>query len=475
MLFWIVYAVILFYMEIVFHLGCFGLQGGSPLFTVGLITLIASIQALIGGSQPKRRQKKVFWLIVLPEYLLFAVQAVYFKIFKQPLLLGAVFISGQDALGSYWRETLGGILRTLPLLFLLALPLLALAIFQKRKRWRPYPLRSIQKLRLFLGAWAALLYCACCMLIGSLLRADYSENYLEYYAPETVLRSMGVLTMVQRDGWHELQSLIARLPGQSAASSSPCPMSPSQMTAGMSSENAADQKAPGLPPTEVTEQSPDASPNAWDIDMEQLAALSQGNKETQWLADYIAGLTPTNRNEYTGMFKGYNLIFLTAEGFSTYAVREDLTPTLYRMVNSSFVFSNYYVPLWQTSTSDGEYVNCTGLIPDGQYSMLKSASNNMLCSLPKFFAGEGVYCRAYHNNTLSYYDRHLTHPNLGYDFKAAKPGKLSEAEWGDQLFPLITPDAWPASDYEMMLGTVPEYIHDDRFHVYYMKVSGHMN
>ena len=74
---------------------------------------------------------------------------------------------------------------------------------------------------------------------------------------------------------------------------------------------------------------------------------------TVWL-----GLTPTNRNEYTGMFKGYNLIYLTAEGFSTYAVREDLTPTLYKMLNSSFIFNNYYsqIRMSQVAVVIGEVV-----------------------------------------------------------------------------------------------------------------------
>jgi len=36
-------------------------------------------------------------------------------------------------------------------------------------------------------------------------------------------------------------------------------------------------------------------------------------------------------------------------------------------------------------------------------------------------------------------------------------------------------DSWPASDLDMMKATIPEYIDDDRFHVYYMTVSGHMN
>ncbi len=37
------------------------------------------------------------------------------------------------------------------------------------------------------------------------------------------------------------------------------------------------------------------------------------------------------------------------------------------------------------------------------------------------------------------------------------------------------PNQWPASDLEMLQGTLPEYVGNERFHVYYMTVSGHMN
>ncbi len=504
MFYWIIYAGILLYMELVFHFGCFGLQGGNPLFAAGLIALIACIQALISGIQQKKWRRRVFWILTIPEYLLFAAQAVYYRIFRQPLQIGMAIAGGQDALSNYWREALVGILHTLPLLLLLALPLIAIGILlHRRKTWHPFPLQGIQKLRLGLGAWTALLYCVCCMVIGNMLKTNYAEEYLEYYDPDTVIRNMGVLTMVQRDGWYELQSQFTAIARRSQSPSVPG----SQTTPGQTAKDLLEQLAesavgnvylaknnltPGTGnpdegqtadgsqgnennPSEVHEQEPDTSPNAWEIDFEKLAEMSQANKETKWLADYIAGLAPTNRNEYTGFFEGYNLIFLTAEGFSTYAVREDLTPTLYKMLHSSFVFNNYYVPLWQTSTSDGEYVNCTGLIPDGQRSMKKSAANNMAYTLPRFFATEGVYSWGYHDHNLSYYDRHLTHPNLGYDFKASKLGDLSEEEWGDHLFVMENPGFWPASDYDMMVGTIPEYIGTDRFHVYYMTVSGHVN
>lgn len=57
---WLIYAGILIYMEIVFHLGCFGLVGFNPVFPLGLIALIAAIQALISGSLSRRGRHRAF-------------------------------------------------------------------------------------------------------------------------------------------------------------------------------------------------------------------------------------------------------------------------------------------------------------------------------------------------------------------------------------------------------------------------------
>lgn len=482
---WLVYAGILFYMEIAFHLGCFGLQGMNPVFSLGMISLIAAVQSFINGCFGEKGGKRASRIMLWIQYVVFAVQAVYFRIFHQPLQFRAMIVGGQDALTNYWREALTGLLHTVPLLLLLVLPIVLLEILRKLGKWQTRKQQGIKKLQTAMIAWMSLIYCICVMMVGDIVGAEYAEDYEEFYDPETVMRSMGTVVMVQRDGAYEIEIFVDRLMrnagrANAAADGHLGESDVSGSDALVSDVPAGETDQEGEPESEgqeepPAEKEPDTSPYIWNIDMAKLGELSQDSKEKAWLANYIGGLAPTARNEYTGMFEGYNLIYLTAEGFSTYAIREDLTPTLYKMVNSSFVFSNYYVPLWQTSTSDGEYVNCTGLIPDGQFSMRKSSENNMAYTLPRFFAQEGVYSRAYHNNTLSYYDRYLSHPNLGYDFKAIKLGECSEEEWGGQLFTVTTPNAWPGSDYEMMEGTVGEYINEERFHVYYMTVSGHMN
>ena len=79
--------------------------------------------------------------------------------------------------------------------------------------------------------------------------------------------------------------------------------------------------------------------------------------------NYFENQAPTNKNEYTGMFAGKNLIFIVAEGFYPIAIDEKLTPTLYKLTNSSFVFDNYYQPIYNCSTSDGEFINQLSILP----------------------------------------------------------------------------------------------------------------
>ncbi len=199
-----------------------------------------------------------------------------------------------------------------------------------------------------------------------------------------------------------------------------------------------------------------------DIDFEVLAR-NEENEVIRTLHQYFASVQPTNKNKYTGMFKGYNLIMITAEGFSPYAVHKDLTPTLYKLTKEGFVFNNFYTALWQTSTSDGEYVAMTGLIPIGTRSMYNSRNNLMPFALGNQFNLLGIESKAYHNHTYTYYERNETHPNLGYKFKAKGNGLILDT------------DVWPASDWEMIKYTVDEYINEEPFHVYYLTVSGHMN
>lgn len=206
------------------------------------------------------------------------------------------------------------------------------------------------------------------------------------------------------------------------------------------------------------------------IDSLDFKALAD-NEEDETLRNmhiYFGAQTPTKENDKTGIFEGKNLIFITAEAFSDFAVDPVYTPTLYKLQKEGFEFTNFYNPVWGTSTLDGEYVNLQGLVPKpGVWSMRESADNYLPFTFGNQFKNLGYLSNAYHNHSVYYYDRDLSHPNLGYDFK----GQGREYSFTE---------TWPESDLEMIDKTTEDFLVRDEngeikpFNVYYLTVSGHL-
>ncbi len=201
-----------------------------------------------------------------------------------------------------------------------------------------------------------------------------------------------------------------------------------------------------------------------DIDFSK-ATSKNSSYEVELLSDYFSSTSPTEKNVYTGMFEGKNLIFICAEAFTSYVINPVDTPTLYKLANNGFVFSNYYKPSWMVSTSDGEYSLLTGLIPEyGVQSMYVGRYNNWYYTMANALSSEGYNTYAYHNHYYAYYDRDLTHENLGYDVWIGMGNGMEE----------YVQEQWPESDLEMIEGTTQLYVNSNEpFHVYYLTVSGH--
>ena len=477
------YFINFIYMEFIFHLYFWKDIKVSLFPALAVILVVSVLQSFLQGLLKGKANKTFFWIFMGIDYLLFASQLVYRSIFKQPLMIDAIILGGGDALTNYWREALQGILHAS-----LGLAAMALGIV-----WTAIVLHMLQKaqdtpqkknIAAYVGGLAASIVTLYGVLFGMLKwdTEQYSE-YQEFGYPDDVLERFGVTSFWVRDAGvlylPEEEVLTAAMAGGSESSIvvSGSTTENGNGTAGgtgesvTGSEDGTTESTESRYTTENTDLESDYQ--VLNVDFDYLKEI--GSDEADKVTDYILSMEPTRKNDYTGLFEGYNLIFITAEGFSTAAIDETLTPTLYKLVNSGIVADNYYVPLWQTSTSDGEYANLMGLIPDQQFSMKRSAENALPYSLANYFKNEGAVCYAYHNNSLSYYDRHLSHTNLGYIFKASLLGNLDAAEWGDHVFQMEHPDYWPASDLEMMQATMPEYVNEDRFHVYYLTVSGHMN
>ena len=436
------FPLTLLWQELVVKVYCFGRvldrgTGYTLLFTFALGCLFSLICMLV----PERRRHLAAMILCGVTTAWFMAQTVYYAIFQTFLALYSV--SGAGQVLQFWRDILAGIWEAALPLVLLALPVLILAIPGRKV----VPVFSQRRRTAILTAVLAVAFQVTAMAaVGLSTGGVLSPRYLYYgtFVPSLSVSNFGVMTTLELDA---KQLLFP----QSAAAVRPDP-----------SESDPPAGEPDVTPPPESEEPVVYGDNVMDIDFEALAAQASSDTLAS-MHQYFGSRTPTSQNEYTGLFEGKNLILLTAEGFSRWAVDPELTPTLYKLANSGFVFENFYNPLWWVSTLDGEYVACTSLIPKpGVWSMYKSGANNMYFCLGNQFSRLGYSTRAYHNHTWDYYSRDVSHPNMGYDYKGLGHGLE------------VTP-TWPESDLEMMELTVPEYVGDTPFHTYYMTVSGHMN
>ena len=202
------------------------------------------------------------------------------------------------------------------------------------------------------------------------------------------------------------------------------------------------------------------------IDFDKLIKNEEDNTIKE-MHKYFSSQEASKKNKYTGMFKDKNLIVLVGESFSSLAIREDLTPNLYKLYKEGFQFDNFYTPIFPVSTADGEYITDTSLIPkEGVWSFLRVAGNYMPYSYANVFEKQGYSSNAYHNHTATYYERDKYIETMGYNSYLAV---------GTGLEDRMDTSNWPNSDYEMVKNTVNDYINNEKFMAYYMTVSGHMN
>lgn len=377
--------------------------------------------------------------------IIYTSQIIYYKFFKTYYIIYSLGNAGQIL--EFRRDILNVIFENVVFILFLFLPVIGL-VFLRKKR--------IAFVKI---SWLNRLIVVCCIVIFQFTgiatihsggKESHSAYDLYYNSnlPILSVERFGILTAMRID----LQRLLV---GWSPKVEVPNRSNP------VFSHKPIPQREPIVKiPPEKAEPMPKEF-NKLGIDFDELIA-NEANEEILNMHRYFTSVEPTAKNEYTGKYKGYNLILITAEGFSPYAVHKDVTPTLYKLVHEGFQFTNFYTPIWGVSTSDGEYVALNGLIPkSGVWSFRDSGSNLLPFVMGNQLKKQGYKTTAYHNHTYTYYGRDISHPNMGYDYYGLGNG-------------LDVKETWPESDLEMIEKTILNYIENEPFHTYYMTVSGHM-
>lgn len=479
------FIAVIFWLELTFHFVMFGSFSLSFMFPILFSIPMGAFFGFLCNLTPSKQANYII-TCVLTFFccLVFGANIVYHSVFDSFVAVFSMIAQGtatqaltfgpflMQAIANIWSNIFGIILIVIPFIFILTIGRTLLS-FRQRK----LPVHGV------IAAGIVVSHIICLLLVNFGSRDAYSvyDLYHNNSSLTDSVEQLGIATAMRLD----LKSVLF---GKSGSGLSDLDLS-NGGSDWMNQNNPAGGTAEATEPSETGEVSggetapaetePEKEPdihdlyNFTDIDFDKLIADAEaaGKSDLATMHRYYQSQEPTKKNEYTGIYEGYNLIFLTAEGFSPYAVDKELTPTLYKLVNTGYVFNNFYTPLWYGSTLSGEYANLVSQIPldGGRISMELTGENktDMYFCLGRMMERAGYNLWGFHNHTFDYYSRDASHPNMGYtNWIAVGTGFETENNSSGKPY-------WPQSDLHLIDTTFDIYAGSEPFHAYYMTVSAH--
>ena len=427
------------YVELCLHLCVFGSMDRYAGYPVLFGLLGGALCTLVVSSLPKVLRQITGLLLVAAQVMLAEMQLVYHCIFGDFMPVSQIGMGG-NVIVNFNSQLLYGIRQNLLKILLLLLPLVVviLCLALRRVQALRFRLRWKQAMASFAVLLALLLTVTGLMYVGrdkafSAYRTFTNVNT----STDSSYKKIGMLATTAQ----ELRYMLFSGSGSIMITPSSLNISDVPRTYSSNSYNVI--------------ESIDFTALADSTDSDILKATDE----------YLSNATPTRKNNYTGLLKDYNLITICAESFCPWFISEELTPTLYKLSHTGILFENYY-GTFQSVTTNGEYTMCMGLYPDMSRTKTDSSFNVAGTNYLPFCLGNalkdmGYQTWAYHDYIGDFYNRNITHANMGYTFKAADSGLDVKIDW-------------PSSDLEMMEASIDDYINSgEPFHAYYMTFSGH--
>lgn len=426
------YILFIIYEELTLSCLLFGTFPSSFWLIILFSAPIGIVLNILSSIFKPKVNKIIAYVITIFIVILFGAQIVYYSMYESILSFYSIVNGGQVT--EFMDVIFDMILRNWYGILLFALPIIILVILHK-KNIINFERQSLKQALIKAGT-VILVQIIAILCVNFISTKDIYSNKNLYYnthVPKLATKRMGFLTAMRLD----FQRFVFGFDEKLAVD--------------VSTKNSRDL---------------DQEYNVTDIDFDKLIEEEQ-DEEVKEMHEYFKNQEPSKKNKYTGMFEGKNLIVLVGESFSSLAIREDLTPNLYKLYNEGFQFNNFYTPIFPVSTADGEYITDTSLIPkEGVWSFKEIVGNYMPYSYANMFEKLGYSSNAYHNHTATYYERDKYINTMGYNSYLAV---------GTGLEDRMDTSKWPNSDYEMINVTMNDYINNEKFLAYYMTVSGHLN
>lgn len=132
------------------------------------------------------------------------------------------------------------------------------------------------------------------------------------------------------------------------------------------------------------------------------------------LNKYFYSRDITEKNDYTGMFEGKNLILIMLESTNNLMINEEYFPTLYKLYNEGISFDNNFSPRNNCSTGNNEFSALTSLYTINNVCSANIYKDNTYFeSIFNLFSNKDYEVSSFHNYTEKYYYRKTIHANLG--------------------------------------------------------------
>ena len=125
------------------------------------------------------------------------------------------------------------------------------------------------------------------------------------------------------------------------------------------------------------------------------------------------------KNEYTNIFEGKNIIVIHAESIQKFAMDlefngESITPNLNKLADEGIFFSNFYSQVGVGTSSDAEFTFNTSLMPSNTGTVFVNYFDREYISIPKLLNQKGYYTYSMHANNGDFWNRKIMHNTLGY-------------------------------------------------------------
>ncbi len=434
-LFWL-YFIFLFYLELLFKVSIFGVASIFSLefiYIILFISIISHILSIISKLFSNNRiNYLISLLIIIFNVIWYGIHIVFKKIFDTFFSISYLKLADQGLEFKDVAITKMG--ENISIIIFLIIPIILFITFRKRIYVEKISLKT------FIKKIVTIIVLSLVLLLGINILKNSSEAYqLVYKINNNALNQekLGVNFSTTLDltkllvGFEEKISIIDK---------------------------------PNKPEKPDKPDEPQYDSNTLNYDFQKLYD-EENNSTVKNMHEYFLNDHGTLKNKYTGLFKDKNLIFITVESLGKIAIDKTLTPTLYNMANSGFVFENFYTPV-NLSTLGGEFQVLTSQFANQNVlnDKWKYAKIFTPYGLGHLFKDKGYNTYAFHNGEYYFQGRDDYMKILGFDNYLA---------CGNGIQKLMNCSPWPRSDFEMVEKTMDKFISNKPFMAYYMTNSGH--